>query len=67
MTTFQTLKKKIEELTNMIDFSEFPSFSLRSLSVVTSIQYICYLYEVSKSGSGVNELQYRIFNKNKLS
>ena len=53
---FQTLKNKIDELTDMIDFGEFPSLSLESLAVVTSIHYACYLYEESKSGSSVNEL-----------
>ena len=33
------------------------------LSVVTSVQYVCYLYEENKSGSRVNELQYRMFTK----
>ena len=44
----------------MIYFGEFPSLSLESLSVVTSIQYVCYLYEENKSGSSVNELRYRM-------
>ena len=39
--TFQTLKSKIDELTDMIDFGEYPSFSLESLSFVTSMQYVC--------------------------
>ena len=58
--TFQRLKNKLEELTDMIYFGEFPSLSLESLSVVTSIQYVCYLHEENKSGSSVNELRYRI-------
>ena len=29
----------------MIDFGEFPSLSLESLSVVTSMHHVCYLYE----------------------
>ena len=41
----------------MIDFSEFPPLSLESLSVVTSIKYVYYLYDESKSDSYVNELQ----------
>ena len=36
IATFQTLKNKTDELTDMIDFSEFPSLSLESLSVVTN-------------------------------
>ena len=68
VTAFQTLKNKIDELTGMIDFGEFPSISLESPSVVTSIQYVvCYLYEENKSGSSVNELQYRMFTKKNLS
>ena len=51
----------------MIDFSEFPSFSLESPSVVTSIQYVCYLYEENKSDSSVNKLRYRMFTRNNLS
>ena len=58
--TFQRLKNKLEELTDMIYFGEFPSLSLESLSVVTSIQYVCYFYEENKSGSSVNELRYRM-------
>ena len=50
----------------MIDFSDFPLLSLESLSV-TSIQYVCDLYEENKSGSSVNELQYRMFTKKNLS
>ena len=65
--TFQTLKNKIEELTDTIDFGEFLSLSLESLSVVTSIQYACYLYEESKSGSSVNNLHTtRMFTKKNL-
>ena len=55
---FQTLKNKIDELTDLIDFGEFPSLSFESLFVVTSMQYVSYLYEENKSGSSVNELQY---------
>ena len=39
-TTFQSLKNKINELTDTIGFGEFPSLSLESPSVVASIQYI---------------------------
>ena len=44
-------------MTVMIDFGEFPSLSLESLSVITSVHYVCYLYEENKSGSSVNELR----------
>ena len=37
ITTFQILKNKIDELTDMIDFGEYPSLSLESPSAVTSI------------------------------
>ena len=47
---FQTLKNKIDELTDMIDFGEFPSLSLESLSVVTLMHFVIYLYEENKSG-----------------
>ena len=40
----------------MIDCGEFPSFFLESLSIVTSIQYLCYLYGDNESGSSVKEL-----------
>ena len=43
-----TLKTKTDELTDMIDFGEFPSLSLESPSVV-KIQYVCYLYEQKKN------------------
>ena len=36
---------------------------LRSPSVVTSIKYVCYLYDQNKSASSVNELWCRIFTK----
>ena len=52
ITTFQTLNNKIDELIDMIDSGEFPSLSLESS--VTSVQYVCYLYEENKSGSSVN-------------
>ena len=67
MTTFEILKKKIDKLTNMIVFGKIPSLSLERLSVVTSIQYVCYLYEENKSGSSVNKLRYRMFIKKNLS
>ena len=58
IATFQTLKNKIDELTDMIDSDEYPSLSLESLFGVTSMHYVCYLYEKNKSGSSVNELRY---------
>ena len=54
----QTLKNKIDEMTDMIDSDEYPSLSSESLFVVTPMHYVCYLYEKNKSGSSVNELQY---------
>ena len=41
----ETLKDKIGKLTDMTSFDEFPSLSLESLSVVTSMHYVCYFYE----------------------
>ena len=55
---FQILKNKINELTDMINFGEFPC---------CSIHCVCYLYEENKSGSSVNELQYRMFTEKNLS
>ena len=49
--------------TDRIDFGDFPSLSLESPSVVTSVQYVCYLCDDNKSGSSVNELRYRMFTK----
>ena len=66
ITTFQTLKNKqnkLDELTDMVDFGEYPSLSLESSSVVTSIQYVCYLYDDNKSDSSVDELRCRMFTK----
>ena len=61
ITTFQRLKNKLDNLTDIINFGESPSLSLESLSVVTSIQYVCYYcYDENKSDSSVNELQYRM-------
>ena len=54
--TITCLTSKIDELTDVINFGEFPSLSLENPPVVTSIQYVCYLYEENKSGSSVNEL-----------
>ena len=41
----------------------FPHFSLERPSVVTSIQYVCYLYDDKKSGSSVSELRCRMFTR----
>ena len=41
---FQTLKNKINELTDKIDFDEFLLLSLEN-PVVTSLKCVCYLYE----------------------
>ena len=43
ITTFQILKNKIDELTDMIDFGEYPSLSLESPSAVTSI-YCVFIF-----------------------
>ena len=56
VATFQTLKNKIDELTYVIEFGEFLSLSLESLSLVTSMHYVCYLFEENKSS--MNELRY---------
>ena len=45
IATFQILKNKIDKLVGIIDFGEFPSLFLESLSAVTSMQYVCCLYE----------------------
>ena len=56
IATFKMLKKN--QRRDLINFGEFPTLSLESLAVVTSINYVCYLYEENKSGSIVNKLQY---------
>ena len=58
IATLQILKNKIDELGDMINFSEFPLLSLERLSVVTSMHYVCYLEEENQSGSSVNKLRY---------
>ena len=63
IATFQTLKNKLDELTDMNNPDEIPSRFLESPSVVTSIQFIWYLYDASKSSSDVNESWYRKFTK----
>lgn len=50
----------------MIEFNEFPSLSLESPYVVTSIQSIYYLYEENESVSSLNELRYSVFTKKYL-
>ena len=57
IATFQTLKNKIDKLVGIIDFGEFSSLFLESLSAVTSMQYVIFMKK-NKSGSSVNELQY---------
>ena len=58
IATFQTLKNKINELADVVDFCKFPSLSLESLyvakSVETPLHYVCYLYQENKSGSSMN-------------
>ena len=51
----------------MIDFGEFLLPSLESSSVVTSIQYVCYLFEGNKLVLKVNELRNKVFIKRNLS
>ena len=58
IATLQILKNKIDELGDMINFSEFPLLSLERLSVVTSMHYVCYLEEENQSGSSVNKSRY---------
>ena len=53
ITKFEALK--IDETIDVVKFGEFLPVSLENPSVVTSIQYVCYLYEENKSGSSVNE------------
>ena len=55
IATLETLKNKIDELGDMINFSEFPLLSLKRLSVVTSMHYVCYLDEENQSGSSLNK------------
>ena len=67
ITAFQTLKNKINELTELIDFSEFPTLYLESPSVVTLIQYVYYFYKENKSVSNVNKLRHRMFIRKNVS
>ena len=39
------------------------SLPIESPSVVTSVQYVCYLYDDNKSGSSVNDLRCWMFTK----
>ena len=55
--TFQKLKNKLDKRVGIIDFGEFSSLFLESLSAVTSMQYVIFMKK-NKSGSSVNELQY---------
>ena len=64
-TTEQT--EQTRQTDSMIDFGEFPSLSLESPSVVTSIQYVCYLYDDNKSGSSVTELRCWMLTKDNSS
>lgn len=64
--TLQILKKKINELTDMIEFGEFFSLSLEIPSV-TSNQYVCYLDEENKSVASVSELRYKMFTEKNFS
>ena len=61
------VKKQNRQTDDVINFGEFSSLSLESPSVVTSILYVCYLYEEQKAGSNVNELQYRMFSRKAFS
>ena len=49
IATFQTLKKKQQTWTDRYDrLRLFPSLSLDSPPVVTSVKYVCYLYDDNK-------------------
>ena len=64
----QSLKNKIDELTEMIDFGEFSLLSLESPSVVTWMQYVCYLYEeMNQVKVWMNYDIARMFTKKNLS
>ena len=51
----------------MIDFGEFSLPFLQSSSVVTSVQYVCYLFEGNKLVLNVNGLRNKMFIKRILS
>ena len=52
----------------MIDFGEFPSVSLESPSVVTWMQYVCYLHEeMNQVKVWMNYDIARMFTKKNLS
>ena len=58
----------MSQLTDIIDFGEFPSRSLESMSAVTSMHYVCCLYEENKSVQvWMNCDIARMFTKNNLS
>ena len=61
------VKKQNRQTDDVINFGEFSSLSLESPSVVTSILYVCYLYEEHKADAKMNELQYRMFSRKALS
>ena len=66
ITTFQTLKNKqskLDELTDLINFCEFPSLSSKIPFVITSVQHICYRKDDDKSVSSLGELRCRMFTK----
>ena len=65
MKTLQILKK-IDELTDMIEFGEFFSLSLEIPSV-TSNPCVCYLDEENKSVASVSELRYKMFTEKNFS
>ena len=45
----QNIKNKIDELTDMINFGEFPLISLESLSVVTQcIMYVIFMKKINQ-------------------
>ena len=63
---FKKFEKKTDELTDMHEFLEFPSFSLECSSVVATIQVVCCLYQENKETSNINELWHELFTKKSL-
>ena len=45
---FKTLKNKIDELTDMIDFCEFPSLSLESLLILQCNIYAIFMKKINQ-------------------
>ena len=46
---FQAIKSKIDEQADMIDFGEFPSLSLESLSAVISVHlYVIFMKKINQ-------------------